>query len=376
MKKNATANTVRVAWDTHIGLVRGENQDAGCVINLDTGVRAPRGTVCEIDTKERGCLFLVCDGLGGAKGGATASQTASRHITDEMLEGQETTDTNVFARLLRRSIRAANHELFIVSRVTPDLKGMGTTVSAVGLTGCDVVCGQIGDSRAYILRNDEMVQITFDQSVVDALLSAGKIRSRDETTPKMRAQVLQAAGPNPDVDVSLSKIGLCQSDRLLVCSDGLTGPVSEQEIRRILMANSSPDVAVASLIAAALQRGAPDNVTVVVADVTGPDLPSAKDNPIVYREFDPAETGSAAYATSSRVLKRLAARAGIAKDTSPRMVPQTIQRYPTPPKRSPPSAEAKVANVSSGDKRIWLIDYVVLIVIFLFCIGCIYWLKQ
>ncbi|HSN28572.1 MAG TPA: protein phosphatase 2C domain-containing protein, partial [Kofleriaceae bacterium] len=192
-----------VAAGSDVGAVRDHNEDHFLVGDLDNGGLLDAVTAPWKASADRGVLLVVCDGMGGVEGGEVASELAAKVIWREMKETAATKDPEVFARLLRRATRVANHEVHAMSRREPGLRGMGTTVSAAGVAGNRLVVATVGDSRAYILRNGVLVQITRDQSLQSALLAAG--HDPDEAE-KAGSAILQALGVGSDVEPSLSII--------------------------------------------------------------------------------------------------------------------------------------------------------------------------
>ena len=319
----ATALELAVAAATDVGAVRDHNEDSLVVGDLDTGevvdTAAPwRASVA------RGGLFVVCDGMGGVEGGEVASELAARVIWREMKASAATGDAEVFARLLRRATRVANHEVHALSRREPGLRGMGTTVSAAGIAGDRLVIATVGDSRAYVLRGGVLVQVTRDQSLSSALLAAGHTPHEAEAAG---SAILQALGVNPDVEPSLSIIELRRGDRVLLCSDGLHGLVGDPALALLMSEPHTVEQAVALLVTAARAAGGSDNITAIVADVAGARLePARGDHDLpTFREFDPQKEGDPALTDTSYVARRLAARIGLRAQSIPPMIPVTGQ---------------------------------------------------
>src|SRR5690606_16179108 len=218
---------------TDAGLVRDTNEDWFAVGDLDRGSLAGAGALTEV-TGASGPLFVVCDGMGGVAGGEVASRLAVETVWQEMLGSRATEERPVYARLLRRAIRAAHRRVLEEGVKRPELRGMGTTVSAAGLAGDALILAQVGDSRAYIERHGTLTQVTRDQSVVSALVHAGRISETEARLSEKRSLILQALGTGEDVDVALSLVELRRGDRLLLCSDGLHGPVGDEALRHAL----------------------------------------------------------------------------------------------------------------------------------------------
>lgn len=322
---------------TDQGLVRDTNEDWFTIGDLDTSNVAGAGQV--VDTAgARGPLFLVCDGMGGVAGGEVASKLAAETIWQEMLGSRPTDERAVYARLLRRAIRAAHRRVADEGAVRLELRGMGTTVSAAGLAGGALIIAQVGDSRAYIDRKGTLTQVTRDQSVVSALVHAGRLSELEARLSEKRSLILQALGTGPDVDVALSIVELRRGDRLLLCSDGLHGPVNDEALRYALAENEELEPAVKALLELARQGGAPDNITAVLARFGGERLPlPVGDDPPRFAEMDPNEEGERAITNTSWVARRLAARAGLRDDTVPPGIPATGQHRAVRPPPDEPS---------------------------------------
>jgi protein phosphatase len=306
--------------------VRDGNEDALAIGDLDRGKLwdGESEAVCD---GARGALLVVCDGMGGALGGEVASDLAARTVWEEMLAAQPTREVEVYARLLRRAVRAANQKIYVEAHREPSLRGMGTTLSAVGFAAGRAVIAQVGDSRVYVLRAGVLVQVTRDQSLLSALVQAGRI-SQTEARPSLgTSAILQALGVADDVDPSLSVVDLRRGDRILVCSDGLHGQLADGGLAAILSTVASPRDAAVALVTAAKAAGGGDNITAVVCDVDGEDLtePATEDDLPRYTEIDPQEEGERALTSTSYVARRLAARVGIGEDPGPPIVPATGQ---------------------------------------------------
>ncbi|HEU4614936.1 MAG TPA: protein phosphatase 2C domain-containing protein [Kofleriaceae bacterium] len=323
MTESPTRLEITVAAATDVGQVREHNEDHLLVGDLDSG------TVLDIAqpwraSSDRGPLLVVCDGMGGVEGGEVASELAAQAIWREMKGTAGTRDPEVFARLLRRATRVANHDVQAMAKREPGLKGMGTTVSAAGVVGDRLVVATVGDSRAYVLRNSEIVQVTQDQSLSSALIAAGH---DPEQAERAGSAILQALGVGEDVEPSLSIIELRRGDRILLCSDGLHGLVGDPAIR--LLMSEPHDVAdvVKLLVTAARAAGGTDNITAVVADVDGERLvpPKDADDLPTFREFDPQKEGDPALTSTSYVARRLAAKIGLPTSSIPPSIPVTGQ---------------------------------------------------
>jgi protein phosphatase len=333
-----------------VGLVRASNEDSFAIGNLGSGQTLRPGEPTQVSVAERGPLVIVCDGMGGAAAGEVASQLAVETILAEMVAAPATIDRAVYARQLRSAVRAANRRVWDMSGTDWRLRGMGTTVAAAGLVGQELVVANVGDSRAYVARGGALVQVTRDQSVVSALLHAGRITEAEAKSFSQGNVILQALGVAEDVDVALSIVELRRGDRLLVCSDGLTGPVDDDGIRAALGQERGLGDVVGDLIAHARDGGAPDNVTVVVAAFAGEPLapPASPEDLPRFIEFDPQEEGERALTTTSRVARRLAARAGVGIDSGPMPIPATGQHAIADGEPEGPAIEAFAEGARIG----------------------------
>jgi serine/threonine protein phosphatase PrpC len=275
---------------TDVGLIREHNEDSFLVDDVSRGERRV-GEVKDpivIPLGPKGVLFLVCDGMGGAAAGEVASNMAVESIAAS-LEGAEPLARDLFARRLRRAIEDANDRIFAQSRDNQSERGMGTTCTAVALVDGTLVVGQIGDSRCYVMRGDRLAQVTKDQSLAWQLMEAGAMTPEEAKGFEHANIILQALGVQERVEVVMSQVDLRKGDVVLVSSDGLHGPVSDEEIVQILREESDLRKACDRLVSRALEREGPDNVTVVLARFDGPALPDARPDELV--QFVPYDPG-------------------------------------------------------------------------------------
>ena len=334
---------------TDIGRIRERNEDAFAIGDLDLGELFDGDTAIAA-TGRRGLFAIVCDGMGGAAGGEVASELAVRTTWREMREAHATDDPEVFARLVRRAVRSANQRVFTESEREASLRGMGTTLSAVGVCDGQLIAAQIGDSRAYLLRSGQLTQITRDQTLTQALLGAG--RDPAEAAMAGGATILQALGVAADVDPSLSMVALRKGDRVLVCTDGLYNQLGDATLQAILDGRAGPGARARALCDAARASGGADNITAVVFDLDDDALPAAAgdDDQPRFVEFDPREEGERALTSTSHVARRLAAQAGIGLDPGPPIIPATGRHAVILRGRIPPGASlgALVSPSSPG----------------------------
>ncbi|HEX9985271.1 MAG TPA: Stp1/IreP family PP2C-type Ser/Thr phosphatase [Thermoanaerobaculia bacterium] len=243
---------VRAVLRTDVGLVRSENQDFGTYTT----------SAEERDSHPGGRLLVVADGMGGHRGGATASKLAAETVKAQYL-GSETSDIAV---ALKESLVRANARIFSEAQANPDLRGMGTTTSALVIRDRDAWLAHVGDSRIYLVRGDELRQLTDDHSLVASMVREGLL-TRVEAENHPRRNVLQRSmGVAEEVEIDVrGPMGIEEGDIFILCSDGLHGVVKEEELQEI--AKLPIEAAADEYLRRALSRGAPDNVTVIVAAV-------------------------------------------------------------------------------------------------------------
>ena len=270
---------MHVFGKTDLGRAREHNEDRFLVADLSRRQASLLPHVREHEVGEHGSLLVVADGMGGAAAGEIASEMATDAIYAHMLkawsEEKEPTSQR-FAYRLREAVETANSHIHSYAKAHPEVRGMGTTTTAVGVLGDHVFLTQVGDSRAYLIRNGTAYQLTKDQSLMQRLVEAGELTEEEAAQSERRNIILQALGPDSRVKVDLTYQELRRGDVLVLCSDGLTGPVKKEEIGQI--AGSEPDLPVACdrLIALANARGGPDNITVIIARFDGDGLRAAE----------------------------------------------------------------------------------------------------
>jgi PPM family protein phosphatase len=206
----------------------------------------------------RAPFFAVADGMGGARAGEVASAIAA-----EAFEGAGAGDEAAEAQLTRL-LREANRRIYELAVTDESHRGMGTTLTAAKVHGGEVSLGHVGDSRAYRMRDGELEQITRDHSLVAELERSGQITPEAAEHHPQRSIITRALGPEPDVDVDTYTLSARDGDLFLLCSDGLTSMISDDEVAAILRTADSLEDAAAALIQAANQSGGRDNITVVM----------------------------------------------------------------------------------------------------------------
>jgi protein phosphatase len=228
----------------------------------------------------RGSLFMVADGMGGAAAGEIASSMAAQQIFDHLAKVWSHDPDNSpqqFALRMREAVEHANAEIHAYASEHPEVRGMGTTLTAAGVHGPNLFLAQVGDSRAYLIRDGVAFQLTRPVAH-PAPGRRGELTEEEAETNARRNIILQALGPDPRVKVVLSLQRLNRGDVLVVCSDGLTGLVRKTEIAAVVAGDSDLDRVCETLISLANERGGPDNITVVAARFHGDGLPETSDS--------------------------------------------------------------------------------------------------
>ena len=206
----------------------------------------------------RSPVFVIADGMGGAQAGEVASQLAITHFSEGLPDGDGG------EQRLERAVLQANADIHALSERDARRAGMGTTLTAAYVGQDEVSFAHVGDSRAYLLRDGRLERITEDHSLVEELLRQGRLTEEEAEEHPQRSIITRALGPEPDVDVDTFTITAADGDVFLICSDGLTSMVPDTAIGEIVA--EAPDISTAAelLVAAALDAGGRDNVTVVL----------------------------------------------------------------------------------------------------------------
>ena len=280
---------VHVFGRTDVGKMREHNEDAFVVADLTRGNATLQPEVRSHTVGDRGTLFMVADGMGGAAAGEIASAMAIeavlREVTDA-LAGADRPTEDAFATAIKRATAAANAEIHAFALEHPEFRGMGTTATVAGVLADTVYLAQVGDSRAYLVRGGIAAQITKDQSLMQKLVEAGELTQEEAEQSERRNIILQALGPEPSIKVDLTAQQLRRNDMLVLCSDGLSGQVRTEDIARIVTDESDLMTACKRLIDLANDAGGPDNITVIVARFDGDGLiPPGATDPVGHRVF-------------------------------------------------------------------------------------------
>lgn len=291
---SASPITVRVFGGTDVGRAREHNEDAFAVANLATPT--PLSFVEERIERpsDRGLVFMVADGMGGAASGELASSMAVdivlRQLRTLWVESPNSNPSS-FVQALITATTTANDRIHRHARQHPENRGMGTTATVAGMLGDMLYVAQVGDSRAYLVRKGTTRQLTKDQSLIQRLVEAGELTAEEAEVSDRRNIILQALGPEPSIKIDITRQQLRRGDTLVVCSDGLSGLVKDTDIARAVEEEHDLKAVCTRLIATANTRGGPDNITVVVAAFEGPALsePTPADE-IGHQVYAPTES--------------------------------------------------------------------------------------
>lgn len=247
MKKQKNYISGTYAFGTDIGKVRLSNEDRANALTNTKG----------------NILLLVCDGMGGANKGDYASSIAIKMLSDSFIEKQKFLSRFSAMKWVMDTIKKANSAIYNESQKNNLYEGMGTTLTLILILQNYMISAQIGDSRAYVMHNDELVQITEDQTYVAYLYRTGKIKKEEMLTHPKRHVLTNALGVYPSLNVDMKTTGYT-NENILVCSDGLYNNVDEKSIGTILKSDDSTEQKVNELISLSNANGGSDNIAVVI----------------------------------------------------------------------------------------------------------------
>jgi serine/threonine protein phosphatase PrpC len=265
-----------------VGRVRRGNEDNFLILDLSSqktwtgsdGIQPPTD-LSKLDLGEKGLVLVVSDGMGGALAGDVASRMAVDSVR-EMLVGSDSEEgcaaETPLVECLKNATVYANLAIHLRSQEDSRCAGMGATFTGAAVKGDMLDLVQVGDSRGYMIRKDQIRLATKDQSLVQQLVDVGQISEAEAETHMFRNVILQALGAQSDVTPVTGKIQLRRGDILLLCSDGLSGKLRAEDIQNIVTSNSDLSKACDELIAEANNRGGEDNITVVLVRFLGNDL--------------------------------------------------------------------------------------------------------
>ncbi|MGZ3417915.1 MAG: Stp1/IreP family PP2C-type Ser/Thr phosphatase [Polyangiales bacterium] len=276
---------IRLFGRTDVGRIREHNEDNFLVADLSQSSRGLMENIRTHVVGANGTLLAVCDGMGGAAAGEVASKLAVDIIYEQMQAGGPPRHRDEFARRLVRAVEVAGMRIFAEAKLDRNRRGMGTTATAAALVDEYLFLAQVGDSRAYLLRGDQLALVTRDQSLVNQLIEAGQLTEEEAENFEHSNIILQALGTADSVQVDLTYVKVRQGDTLLLCSDGLSGMVRAEEMRQALLANPEPMDVCKVLTEKANEAGGHDNITVIVAKFDGPKPPDPEEMAVKYTKY-------------------------------------------------------------------------------------------
>lgn len=279
--------TIEIHATSHVGRVRRGNEDNYLLLNISrskawTNIYDESEFVIESQTFEiddNGVIIAVSDGMGGALAGEVASKMAVETVSTQLLEEDvdatlttEDYDRYLITRLYHATVYA-NSLIHQQGRADAQYQGMGATFTGIAVSPKAVDIVQVGDSRAYLIRNSKIYQITKDQSLVQQLIDAQQISPEEAETHTLKNVILQALGAQNEIFPVPARFSPQQGDVLLICSDGLSNKVSAASMQRIVVEHFEDlEMACADLVTEANEAGGEDNITVILAKITGEGL--------------------------------------------------------------------------------------------------------
>lgn len=318
---------------TDVGRARTTNEDAFAIRDLESGKTIEElGKDHALEIQERGVLLALSDGMGGAEAG----EVASALVLESLQQALERADRGAIHEQLESAVQRANRNVFFEAK-SSDRHGMGATLVALFVRGDEAYIAEVGDSRGYLLRKGRLRQITRDQSLVQLLVDQGAMSPEEARSSPSKNVILQAMGLAKDVRVAIARLRLRRGDRFLMCSDGVTNPISDAELQQILT-ESDPRAACETMIALANERGGDDNQTAIVADVDGDGLPAPDEFETVTETYEVLKRYDATY-KGKAVTPEIAE--GVAKVVRARAATNSpvISKKPPPPVVEPRAPE-------------------------------------
>jgi serine/threonine protein phosphatase PrpC len=293
--------TVEIHATSHVGRVRRGNEDNYLLLNIsrskawtssqEAGEFVIESQKFEID--DNGVVLAVSDGMGGALAGEVASKMAVESVCEKLINDDvdatltpEEYNQELIAKLYNATVYA-NYLIHQQGRSDPQYQGMGATFTGIGVTPASVDIIQVGDSRAYLVRNEKIYQVTKDQSLVQQLIDAQQISAEEAETHTLKNVILQALGAQNEIYPVSARVQPHRNDVFLICSDGLSNKVNAAAMQRIVVENMDTlEQACAELVKEANENGGEDNITVILAKFTGDNLPEPEGDDVKLELID------------------------------------------------------------------------------------------
>jgi PPM family protein phosphatase len=262
---------VDAAGRSDLGRVRKNNEDSLAAVDL--GANEVYLGAFDLGQRlgARGALFIVADGMGGEACGECASQMCVQQVCAYVRAAGEISEASLES-LLRQAIEAANASIFGAAKLEPAHRGMGTTATAAALAGSTLYVAHVGDSRAYLVREEQITQLTRDQTFLNYLAEIGASLPAETATDPRRSILMQAVGTADKVAVAVSAVELRRDDRLLLCSDGLHNTIGLAELKALIRQSGSLGERCQAFIETANAHGGADNISVILAEFGGAGL--------------------------------------------------------------------------------------------------------
>ena len=255
MEKNLTDNTNfrTIGMITDVGQVRTVDEDSILAADLSFGINSEN---------EKFLLLAVADGMGGHAKGEEASKIALNTLTKSVVP--ELFGEKSFTKLLENGIKNANQEILDYTSKNPESSGMGTTAVCALVKGNDVHLANVGDSRAYVISNDEIRRVTKDHSYVQALIDEGKITEEEAREHPQKNVITKAVGIMESVEPDTMKLTLDNDESLLLCCDGVIAHLPDEDIHKIICDADDPQNACQQIVDLANERGGTDNISLII----------------------------------------------------------------------------------------------------------------
>lgn len=237
---------LRTGFLSDTGKIRKRNEDAH-LVQLSQNIKK----------------LAVADGMGGHQGGHIASRLALEVINNFCINGDNLKED------MGKAVYKANEEIIARASGDPELEGMGTTITFLGINEENALVAHVGDSRLYLFREGELQRITRDHSLVEEMVRQGKLTPEEAAIHPQRNVLLQALGAEENIEIEFSELDLQKGDLFLLCTDGLTGPVNDEEITEILKKTANLQKSAEKMADLANARGGNDNITVVLCAYDG-----------------------------------------------------------------------------------------------------------
>jgi len=260
----------KIGMITDVGKVRTIDEDSILVADLSFGINSE---------SEKFLLLAVADGMGGHAKGEEASKIALNTLTKTIIP--ELFGDTSFTELLENGIKNANQEILDYTTKNPESSGMGTTTVCALVKGNDIHLVNVGDSRAYVISNDEIRRVTKDHSYVQALIDEGKITEEEAREHPQKNVITKAVGIMESVEPDTMKLTLDNDESLLLCCDGVIAHLNDEDIHKIICNASNPQNACQQIVDLANERGGTDNISLIILSSNNEDMISDESPTII-----------------------------------------------------------------------------------------------